>query len=200
MTRKHFNNGFLIFTLSIFAAFSVTVAAQDVTNQKTEAKKSSTSSEDINVRYARKRLEIAKTDLQIAIAQNRRITNRNSTIFLTRLKTQVELAEMNLAAALKQEKVGLHQLHIKRLESSVDLAKSQLNWVREVNKGIPGAYRDEQTKRAKLRFELAGLELERAKSSDVTKTPVDHLQWQIDQLQSEILWMRLQLEQVNSDR
>ena len=91
-------------------------------------------------------------------------------------------------------------MHIKRLEASVDLTKSQLEWIRKINIGIPGMYREEYLKRAQQSVELAQLELERATNSRVTKTPIDHLQWQIDQIQSEMLFMQLTIERLGSAR
>ena len=105
-----------------------------------------------------------------------------------------------MASALKGKQLDVHELHINQLKASVDLAKNQLQWVQEINKKIPGTYQAEYLKRSRLEVELKEIELKRARSSKVTKTPVDHLQWQIDQIQSEIMQLRRQLERVRSAR
>lgn len=203
MSAKYQTGVALFVAFVVVTSFAVPTAEARVQDNATKAdvrQDEDPDKENINVRYARKRLEIAKTDLEIALSQNRRIQNSNNKVFLNRLNTQIELAEMILATALKDETVDAHKMHIKRLEASVDLTKSQLEWIRKINIGIPGMYREEYLNRAQQSVELAQLELEKATNSRVTKTPIDHLQWQIDQIQSEMLFMQLKIERLGSAR
>ena len=83
-------------------------------------------SEDINVRYAQKRVELAKAHLQIAQSQNKRLPNENSQLVLMHLQHQVDQAELMLQQAENRDGTDVHVLHIEGLKGSPRSGKTTI--------------------------------------------------------------------------
>lgn len=159
-----------------------------------------TKADGVNLRYARKRLELAKMDLDIAVARNQRTPQAYSQFSLLRLQNQVSQAEVLLENALLTEQPNPHRAHKKCLQLSVELAQSQLDWVSEYSKKIPGMFPSDEVKRFSMNLELAQLARERANDATIDNSPMHHLQWQIDQLQTDVLLLQLELERTKSGK
>jgi hypothetical protein len=192
---SHFSFNKLFWTILIAAGAIFGLPSIDAQNQESPT---TANSEDVNIRYARKRLELAKADLEIAVSQNQRTPYVYSPLSLMRLTGQVSQAELLLENSLQNEPFDSHSVHIKCVELSVEMARKQLDWISEASKSLPEMFHGEQVKRFRLGLELNQLALERAKDPPTTASPTDHLRWQIDQLQSEILLLKLELEEARS--
>lgn len=145
---------------------------------------------DIDVRYFQKKLELAKHDLQTALAANRRIPNMNSKLSLLRLENQVAYATKLVEQAGKHTDHDLHKSHLQSVKNDVILAEEQLAWAKKAS----GYLREDQIKRMELAAQVARLALERAEQPEITADPMLHLQWQIDRLRSELLSLQVEFE------
>jgi hypothetical protein len=130
-------------------------------------------------------VELARADLDFSVARYRRTPQGNSQLSLLILENQVAQAELLLQGALQDEKADPHEAHIKCLESSADLAKRQFDWFSEFSKTFTELFPNEKMKRFHLNLELAQLAIELGKDPIVSNMPMDHLQWQIEQLELE---------------
>ncbi len=149
---------------------------------------------DIDVRYFQKKLELAKHDLQTALAANRRVPNMNSKLSLLRLENQVAYATKLVEQAGKHTDQDLHKSHLQSVKNDVILAEEQLAWAKKAS----GYLREDQIKRMELAAQLARLALERAEQPEITADPMQHLQWQIDRLRSELLSLQVEFERTRS--
>lgn len=153
---------------------------------------------DVNVRYFQANLELATHDLQVASNANRRIPNMTSKLTMIRLQNQVKVAEKLLEQAMTRDVDDLHMAHLQSVENDLDLAERQLKWAEEVSQKHSGSVRDDQLERLRLSAELARLAFQRAKSPEITADPMNHVQWQIDRLRSEVLSLQVEFERIRS--
>ena len=149
---------------------------------------------DIDVRYFDKKLELAKHDLQSALEANRRIPNMNSKLLLLRLEDQVTYAMKLVEQAGKHSEHDLHTIHLQAVKNDVVLAEEQL----ALAKKMSGYLREDQVQRLELAAQLARLALERAEQPQITADPMQHMQWQIDRLRSELLSLQVEFERTLS--
>jgi hypothetical protein len=149
---------------------------------------------DIETRYFQKKLELAKHDLETAMEANRRIPNMNSKLSLLRLESQFAYATKLVEQAGKHTDHDLHESHLQSVKNDFILAEQQLAWAKKAS----GYLRDDQVKRLKLAAQLARLALERAEQPEITADPMQHLQWQIDRLRSELLSLQMEFERTRS--
>ncbi|EMB16443.1 MULTISPECIES: hypothetical protein [Rhodopirellula] len=150
--------------------------------------------DDVDVRYFQKKLELAKHDLDTALKANRRIPNMNSKLSMLRLENQVAYATKLLQQAGKQTDHDLHKSHLQSVKNDVVLAEQQLAWAKKVT----GYLREDELKRLELNAQFARLALERAEQPEITADPMQHLQWQIDRLRSELLSLQVEFERTRS--
>ncbi len=149
---------------------------------------------DVDVRYFGKKLELANHDLQTALTANRRIPNMNSKLSMLRLENQVAYATKLAEQAGKDTDHDLHKSHLQSVKNDVILAEVQLAWAKKASEYL----RDDQVKRMELAAQLARVALERAKQPEITADPMQHMQWQIDRLRSELLSLQVEFERTRS--
>lgn len=185
----------LMFAMSLCFAVAFTrvspAIAQEAKPEKVEA-----SSSNVDERYFRKKLELAMHDLQTALQANRQLPNLNSKLLVSRLRNQVAYATMLVQQAGKPSDHDLHQSHLQAVEDDVSLADEQLAHAKKLG----GYLRADQVKRIELSAELARLALERAQQPKITADPIQHMQWQIDRLRSELLSLQVEFERTRSSR
>ncbi|WP_286765237.1 MULTISPECIES: hypothetical protein [Rhodopirellula] len=158
------------------------------------AQEPNAATDDVDVRYFQKKLELAKHDRDTALKANRRIPGMNSKLSLLRLQNQVAYATKLVEHAGKHADHDLHKSHLQSLKNDVILAEEQLAWARKAS----GYVREDQLKRLELNAQLARLALERAEQPEITADPMQHLQWQIDRLRSELLSLQIEFERTRS--
>ncbi len=164
------------------------VAASIATSQEPTHEDDAVS--DIDVRYFRKKMELAEHDLQAALESNRRIPNINSKLTMLRLENQAAYAAKLVEQSGKHTDHDLHKSHLQSLKNDVILAEKQLAWTTKAS----AYFRKDQVKRLGLSVQLARLALERAEQPEITADPMQHLQWQIDRLRSELLNLQVEFE------
>ncbi|WP_345327577.1 hypothetical protein [Novipirellula rosea] len=158
-------------------------------NSQNEQSHKAHAATDVDVRYFQKKLELAKHDLQTALD-----ANMNSKLSLLRLENQVAFAKKLLEQAGKHTDHDLHKSHLQPVKNDVILAEEQLDWAKKASAYL----REDQIKRMALAAQLARLALERAEQPEITADPMQHLQWQIDRLRSELLSLQVEFERTRS--
>ena len=188
--------------LLVSAVFVVTIPLQ-LGAQVSNTEQSNAGVDDIRLRYAQKQLDLAMLELKDVQGQNRSIPGSYSPLAIMQLEHNVTQARLQLD--YEESKLGepdshpaLHQLHLGSLSAAAELVKKQLEWIEVTNERSPGLYRDEQILRFRLNAELSRLALENARNPKLTSSPIAHLQWQVNQLQSEVAALRLELDRVHS--
>ncbi|HCO24483.1 MAG TPA: hypothetical protein DIT97_16150 [Gimesia maris] len=152
--------------------------------------------EGVDVRFFRKKLELAKHDLQTAVKANQRVPNLTSKLMMIRLQNQVDYTETLLKHATAKADHDLHVIHLQNVKNDVTIAEQQLAWAKDVNQQHAGLVSDDEVKRLKLSVDLARLALEKAKQPKIKADPLHHLQWQIDRLRSELLNLQVEFERI----
>jgi len=155
---------------------------------------SSPSRESIRVRYARTYLELAKTDLDIALNMNKRVRGTYPENIVQRLQNHVEIAEMKLQYEISGGKMKLHDIHLRELEGTRKLAEMNLASAQAVNKHLSGAVSKQEIQRLRLLAEVAKLAIAKGHDPVEVSSPYSHVQWQLEQLQSELLWLHIRSE------
>lgn len=179
--------------LAIFVVGIISlVAASEAMSQEPAHNEHAAS--DIGARYFEKKLELAKHDLQTALASNRRIPNMNSKLSILRLENQVAYATKLVEQSGKHTDHDLHTIHLQSVKNDVILAEEQLAWAKKAS----GYLREDQIERLELSAQLARLALERAEQPEITADPMQHVQWQIDRLRSELLNLQVEFERTRS--
>lgn len=179
--------------LAIFVVGIISlVAASEAMSQEPAHNEHAAS--DIDARYYEKKLELAKHDLQTALASNRRIPNMNSKLSILRLENQVAYATKLVEQSGKHTDHDLHTIHLQSVKNDVILAEEQLAWAKKAS----GYLREDQIERLELSAQLARLALERAEQPEITADPMQHVQWQIDRLRSELLNLQVEFERTRS--
>lgn len=161
----------------------------------------SRSSESIRVRYARAYLDLAKTNLDIALDVNKRIGPAYSENSVQRLRNQVEIAKAKLQYELGVgESRKLHDVHLRELQEARKLADMNLASAIVVNKRLAGTINELEIKRLRLAAEVAKLAIAIGRDPAAVGTPYAHLQWQLDQMRSELLWLQIRTDKLAASR
>jgi len=151
----------------------------------------SLSSESIRVRYARAYLKLANADLGIALDMNKRIGGTYPENTAQRLRNHVEMAKKKLQYELDGGKIKAHDIHLGELEGARKLAVMNLAKAIAVNNRLAGTVSELEVQRLRLVAEVARLAIARGRDPAAVSSPFAHLQWQLDQMRSEL--MRLQI-------
>jgi len=156
--------------------------------------------ESIRVRYARAYLELTKADLNTALGVNKRIGVAYPGNTVQRLRNHVAIAEAKLQYELNGGESKLHDIHLRELEEARKLADMYLANAVAVNKRLAGTIDELEIKRLRLVAEVAKLAIERGRDPAAVSTPYAHLQWQLDQMRSELLWLQIRADKLAARR
>ncbi len=154
--------------------------------------------ESVRVRYARANLRLAEIELEMALTENEKIRYLYSAETVERLRNNVAFAEELLRHETHPGNDGLHSIHLRELEGTLKLAESELSSALEANTQVPGSISLMKVERLRAAVELARLALEKARDPAVTQSPIDHLQWQLERLRSELTRLYVRLDKVES--
>jgi multidrug resistance efflux pump len=146
--------------------------------------------ENLQVRYARAHLELAKLDLRRVTELNKRVPHAVSAGTIDECQRHVEIDEEQLKQYLKGDKADIHGIFVRRAEIEVELAEANVQRQREVHVEFGTASSELELERSQLVAQLAKLHLERARSFDVAKSMLFDMQWQIEELRNEVAELR----------
>lgn len=154
--------------------------------------------DNLNVRYARTYLELARLELETALEENKMIRNMHSGATVQRLLNNVAIAKKQLKYAHHPDEHSLHEVHLQELEGDVALAELNLKNAIALNKHLPKAIGDLETRRMRVAAELTRLALAKARQPGAADSVEDHVQWQLSQLRTEVLRLQVRVEQLSN--
>jgi len=154
--------------------------------------------EDVRIRYARSTLRLAEVELKIALTGNERIMNLYTARTVQRLRNNVAYAQEMLRYESDRGSIGLHKLHLRESEGELAMAQSELESAVAVNRQQPGSISHLEIERLRAVKEVARLALEKAREPAAMKTPLVHLQNQLDRMRSELTRMHVLIDKVAS--
>ncbi len=154
--------------------------------------------EGVRVRYARANLQLAEIELRSALTENEKIPNLYTVQTIQRLRNNVGCAQEMLHQETHPGDDRPHALHLREVEGTLKLAESGLAAAVAANKKVPGSVPDLEIERLRATADVAGLALEKAREPAVTQSPMDHLQWQLDRIRSELARLYVRMDKVES--
>jgi multidrug resistance efflux pump len=156
--------------------------------------------EDVNTRYARAYLQLAKANLDVVLAANRHVANTYSGVAVERLRADVKIAEELLRQTLPSGRGDFHLVHIQSAESDRAIAELNLQNAIALNKRVPGAVSELELEKQRLAVEVARLSVERARDDANSKLELAHTQWELEQLREVVLELRVRVDQLSTNR
>ena len=153
---------------------------------------------DINVRYARALSELAKHELQQALAENEKATGAFTNVTVERLKNNALIAEERLQHALSGKEHSLHQVHLREVEGNLRIAELNLQNALRLNERLSRMVSEDEMTGLRMSVEVARLALERAKDPAATKSREAHIEWQFDYLRHEMLRLQTRVAELET--
>jgi len=160
----------------------------------------SPASESIFTRYARAYLELAKAELGVTLEVNKRIGATYPETTVQRLRNHVEIAEAKLQYELADGESKLHDIHLKELEGARKLAERMLANAITVNQRLAGTISKLEIQRLRLAAKVATLAIAMGRDPTAVGSPHAHLQWQLDQMRSELLRLQTRIDKLAASR
>ena len=153
------------------------------------------SSNQFDVQLAKVRLQLAKVELERALGANERV-RIYPPVTLQFLRRNVDVAQAKLEAVTKPGGDS-HDAHLRELENNLKTAELKWKIAFETRERSPGALDEAGVEALRLRVEVARLALARARQPETVTTPLNHLQWEIEQLRDEMLELTLRVEELS---
>lgn len=167
---------------------------QDSTTAATEA-----AIESLDVQLAKARVNLAKMELERALAENKRIPGSWPEITLELLHRNVDVAQARLDGLSRSGEASLHTAHLQELESALKIAELRWNGAVHLRERLPSAIDASRVEALHLRAEVARLELARARNPAHVSTPLDHVRWQLEQMRQELLELTVRVEKLSNN-
>jgi len=153
---------------------------------------------NLDMQLAKARLKLANLELKRVSAANKRLPGLYSLVTIELLRRDVNIAQMRLDALSRSGAANTHAAHLRWLESTVKIAEFRWKTAERLRERSPELSEASQVETQRLRAEVARLALARARDPARVATPVDHMQWQLDQLRQELLELTLRVEILSS--
>lgn len=194
------SSGFVVLLLAWHCwAFPGSVARADEPKQRDDAAEKDLSAQDLNLRLEKARLKLAKLELERAMKANEKLAIYTTTT-LELLRTNVDIAQARLDAVTQQGKESIHAAHLREVEGAAKIADLHLKQAERLHEQVPSSVSQSRVEAMRLRAEIARLELRRARDPAVVSSPIDHLQWQLEQLRGELFDLKLRVEELSTPR
>ncbi len=149
---------------------------------------------DVRTRYAMARLKLAELDLQRAVKLNRPMANAIGALEITRLTNHLRLMQRQLEIAQGKPQSSAREVGLAAAELAVETAQADLDAARAANKRTEGAIKEINVKRLETKLDIAEIRLELYRNPDFIPSPIDEMQWHIDQLTEQLLDLRHRVE------
>lgn len=149
---------------------------------------------DLQLRYAMARLKLAELDLQRAVTLNRPTPNAIGALEVTRLTNHVRLMQRQVEIAQGKPQSSAREVGLAAAELAVETAQADLDAARAANKRAEGAIKKVNMQRLETKLEIAQIRLELYQSPDFVPSPIDEMQWHIDQLTEQLIDLRHRVE------
>lgn len=191
---RHISMGSIVI-LSFFFAWATALGQEPAERNSPE----NGNVEDVRVRYAEANLRLAEIELDMALTENKKIANVYSTLTVQRLRNNVAYAkEMVRFEVGDHSDHSLHKLHLSDLEMEWQFAEAELAAAVQANEVVPSSVDDLEIERLRAAAEVARLAVDKARDPTVTKSPIDHLQWRLDRIRSELTRLYVRMDRVES--
>jgi len=149
---------------------------------------------DLKTRYAMARLKLAELDLQRAVQLNRPVANAVGGLEIARLTNHVRLMQRQLEIAQGKPQSSAREVALAAAELAVETAQADLDAARAANQRTPGAVKDINVQRLETQLEIASVRLQMFRNPTYVPSPIDEMQWHIDQLTEQLIDLRHLLE------
>lgn len=154
---------------------------------------------DLQLRYAMARLKLAELDLQRAVTLNKPTPNAIGALEITRLTNHVRLMQRQVEIAEGKPQSSAREVGLAAAELACETAQADLDAARAANKRAEGAVKKVNLQRLETKLEIAQIRLELYKNPDFVPSPIDEMQWHIDQLTEQLIDLRHRLETRSSN-
>jgi hypothetical protein len=141
--------------------------------------------ENIEVRYARAKTQLAEANLNRVEQSNKRVAGSVPSSVVAEYQRDVNVAKTRLEQAAAGRTADGFQVWLQRAEAEQSTAETALKSAVEVNSRVPGTFAPLDIERFRLRAEVAKLQFQRGKSL-VDSSLEAQLQWEIDLLDNQV--------------
>lgn len=154
---------------------------------------------DLQLRYAMARLKLAELDLQRAVTLNKPTPNAIGALEITRLTNHVRLMQRQVEIAQGKPQSSAREVGLAAAELACETAQADLDAARAANRRAEGSVKKVNLQRLETKLEIAQIRLELYKTPDFVPSPIDEMQWHIDQLTEQLIDLRHRLETRSSN-
>ena len=153
----------------------------------------------LSVKYAETFLKLSKVSLEKAVDFNRRVPGGFSAAEIDRLQRIVGFAEERLDWV---KKAGHKQADANIFTATMALRSAEQNYQKAMNANtrVPGAVSPLEVERLRLTVDLAQMSMQKASLAAETSSPVDDVQWELDQLREDVMQLRSRVEAITARR
>jgi hypothetical protein len=154
---------------------------------------------DVQIRYALAKLKLAELDLQRAVKLNRPVSNSIGALEITRLTNHVRLMQRQVEIAQGKPQSSAREVALVAAELARETAQADLDAALAANKRTEGAIKEINIKRLEAKLEIAEIRLELFRNPTYVPSPIDEMQWHIDQLTEQLIDLRHRLDTRSSN-
>ena len=190
----------------IVAVFSAIVLARGGFPDRAEAQtlqrsqsSSTTNTETIDVRYAKAFLELAQLDLQQALEAHEKDPGSTSDAAIETRQGTLALAKSQLDKVLREAGTDSAIDHIQKCEEPNGTAEAEYQNATAANRKSPASVSQSEPERLRPTAEVARLGLIKTSAADVNST-LQVLQWQLEELRSDVLSLRNRVEDLSQEK
>lgn len=153
----------------------------------------------LNEKYAETFLRLSEVNLQKAEDFNARVPGAFSAAEVGRLRSIVSFARDRLNW-VKGTNHRQSDANIFMADQALRAAEQNYDKAMSANNRVPGAVSILEMERLRLTVELAKMSREKAELVARTNTPVDDVQWELDQLREDVMQLRSRVEAITARR
>jgi hypothetical protein len=152
----------------------------------------------LDVKYARTRMLLAKAELLIALETNQQVPGTVAKLAIERLRSNLAVAEEQLHEAELASVGGQDRIRLRHAEEKIRLAKMHLENGRKLQES--GMISELELDRLRLKYEFAKLHLVILKRPQHFSTLLHYLESKVDRLGEEILDLDQRLSKMEPAR
>lgn len=153
----------------------------------------------LDVKYAETFVRLSEVNLQKAEDFNARVPGAFSAAEVGRLRSIVSYAQDRLKW-VKGPNQRQADANIFMADQALRAADQNYEKALSANSRVPGAVSQLETERLRLTVELAKMSREKAELAARTNSPIDDVQWELDQLREDVMQLRSRVEAITSRR
>jgi hypothetical protein len=153
-----------------------------------------TTSESVEVRYARAQMQLAEANLNRVEQSNKRLARSVPSSIVGEYQHDVQVAKTRLGQATAGRAASEFQIWLQRAEAERRSAETAWQSATAANNSVPGTVEPLDVERFRLRAEVARLQFERGQTLVNAGREVQ-LQWEIDMLDNQVQRLKQESDQ-----